>query len=98
MFSHFPPKNVFNRYIFVWDNNTKFCLHLCRQMEEHSGVNTRSQISGYELDGRMIGVQFSAGAGNFFLRDRVQTGAGAHPTSYLMGTGGLYPGGKAFGA
>jgi hypothetical protein len=28
----------------------------------------------------------------------VQTGSGAHPASYLMGTGGSFPGGKAAGA
>jgi hypothetical protein len=28
----------------------------------------------------------------------VQTGCGAHPASYPIGTGGLYPGGKAAGA
>jgi hypothetical protein len=26
----------------------------------------------------------------------VQTGSGAHPASYLMGTGGSFPGGKAW--
>jgi hypothetical protein len=28
----------------------------------------------------------------------VQTGSGAHPTSYPMATGGAFPGGKAAGA
>jgi hypothetical protein len=28
----------------------------------------------------------------------VQIGSGTHPTSYLMGTGGSFPGGKATGA
>jgi hypothetical protein len=37
----------------------------------------------------MIGVRFSEEAGNFFLRHRLQTGSGAHPTSYTMGTGAL---------
>jgi hypothetical protein len=39
------------------------------------------------------GVQFPAGANNFSLRHhRVQTGSGAHPTSYPMGNGGSFPG------
>jgi hypothetical protein len=38
------------------------------------------------LDDRMIGVRFLAGAGNFSLRHRVQTGSGAHPVSYQMCT------------
>jgi hypothetical protein len=35
-------------------------------------------------------VRFSAGAGNFSLHHRVQNGSGAHPTSYPMGTRGLF--------
>jgi hypothetical protein len=54
--------------------------------------------SGYGLDDRMFGVQFPAGAGNFSLRHRVQTCFSAHPTSYPMGTGVSFPGGKAAGA
>jgi hypothetical protein len=51
--------------------------------------------TGHGLDDWMVGVRFPAGAGNFSLRHRVQTGSGAHPTSYRMGTGGSFPGGKA---
>jgi hypothetical protein len=39
-----------------------------------------------------------AGAGNFFLHHRVQTGSVDHPASYPMGTRGSLPGGKATGA
>jgi hypothetical protein len=45
-----------------------------------------------------LGVRFPAGAGNFFLHHRVQTGSGAHPASYPMGTRGSFPGGKNDGA
>jgi hypothetical protein len=31
------------------------------------------------------------GDGNFSLHHRVQNGSGAHPASYPMGTGGLFP-------
>jgi hypothetical protein len=31
----------------------------------------------------------------FVLYSCVQTGSGAHPASYPMGTGGSFPGGKA---
>jgi hypothetical protein len=34
----------------------------------------------------------------FFLLHVVQTGSGAHPASYTMGTGGSSSGGKAAGA
>jgi hypothetical protein len=52
----------------------------------------------YGLDNRVIGVRFPAGAGNFSLRHHVQTGSGAHPASYPMGTGGSFSGFKAAGA
>jgi len=47
--------------------------------------------SGYGLDDWMLGVRFPAGAGNF-CHHCVQTGSGAHPASYTMGTGGLSQG------
>jgi hypothetical protein len=53
---------------------------------------------GYGLDNRGYRVRFPAGTGNFSLRHRVQNGSGARPASYLMGTGGSFPGGKAAGA
>jgi hypothetical protein len=43
--------------------------------------------TGYGLEDRMIGVRFPAGAGNFFLRHRVQTRSGAHPASYPVDKG-----------
>jgi hypothetical protein len=46
----------------------------------------------------MIGVQFSAGTGNFSLYHRVQNGSGAQRVSYPVGTRGSFPGGKAAGA
>jgi hypothetical protein len=42
----------------------------------------------------MIGVRFLAGAENFFLRHHDQTGSGAYPASFSMGTGGSFPGNK----
>jgi hypothetical protein len=53
---------------------------------------------GYGLDDRFSGVRFPEGTGNFSLHHRVQNGSGAHPASYLMGTRGSFPGGKAAGA
>jgi hypothetical protein len=52
---------------------------------------------GYGLDDRGSRVRLPAGAGNFSLHHRVQNGSGAHPTSYPMGTGGSFPGGKTAG-
>jgi hypothetical protein len=53
---------------------------------------------GYGLDDRGSSFRFPAGAGNISLHYRVQNGSGAHPASYLMGTRGSFPGGKAAGA
>jgi hypothetical protein len=46
-------------------------------------------VLGYGLDDRGSKVRFPARAGNFSLHHRVQTGSGAHPVSYPMGTGAL---------
>jgi hypothetical protein len=41
------------------------------------------------------GILVPAGAGNFSLHHRVQTGSGAHPASYPVGTRGSFPRGRA---
>jgi hypothetical protein len=43
-------------------------------------------------------VRVPAAAGNFSLHHRVQTGSGAHPTSYPMDTRGSFPRGIVVGA
>jgi hypothetical protein len=53
--------------------------------------------TAYGLDDRGVGVRVPVGVKNFSLVYIVQTGSGAHPTSYPMGTGGSFPGGKAAG-
>jgi hypothetical protein len=53
---------------------------------------------GYGLDDRGCKVLFLPGTVNFSLHHRVQTGSGAHPASYPMGTRGSVPGGKVAGA
>jgi hypothetical protein len=37
-------------------------------------------------------------AGDFPLLHSIQTGSGAHPASYPVGTGGSFPGGEVAGA
>jgi hypothetical protein len=44
--------------------------------------------------GYTIGVRSPTGAEDFSSSLCVQTGSGAHPASYPMGTGGPFPGGK----
>jgi hypothetical protein len=50
---------------------------------------------GYGLDDRGSRVRFPAGAGNFSLHHRVQTGSGAHPPFCPMDTRGSFSGRKA---
>jgi hypothetical protein len=41
------------------------------------------------------GIRFLAGAGDFSLLHVIQTGSGAHPASYPVGTGGCFSESKA---
>jgi hypothetical protein len=52
-------------------------------------------VSDYALDNREIDVRSPTGAEDFSSSPCVQTGSGAHPASYPMGTGGSFLGGKA---
>jgi hypothetical protein len=52
-------------------------------------------VSDYGPDDRAIGVRSPAGANDLSCILCVQTGSGAHPASYTMGTGGPFIGGKA---
>jgi hypothetical protein len=54
-----------------------------------------SIVSDYGLDDRAIEVRSPTGAEDFSSSPCVQTDSGAHPASYLMGTGGPFPWAKA---
>jgi len=56
------------------------------------GVCKISWQLDYGLDN--WGVRIPAGARNFYIHHRVQTGSVTHPVSYEMGTRGSFPGGK----
>jgi hypothetical protein len=60
-----------------------------------SRVSSGSIVSDYGLDYQAIRVRSPAGAKDLSSNLCVQTGSGAHPASYTMGTGGPFPGGKA---
>jgi hypothetical protein len=47
-----------------------------------------SIVSDYGLDDQVIEVRSPTGSEDFSSSPCVQTGSGAHPASYLMGTGG----------
>jgi hypothetical protein len=51
----------------------------------------------YGLDDQGVGFRVPVGQ-EFSLFHVVETGSGPHLTSYQMGTGGSFPGGKAAGA
>jgi hypothetical protein len=53
-------------------------------------------VSDYGLDDRAIEIRSPTGAEDFSSSPCVQTGCGAYPASYPMGTGGRFPRGKAW--
>jgi hypothetical protein len=63
----------------------------CRE-ETVSRVSSGSIVSGYGLDDQAIQVRSPVEAKDFSSNLCVQTGSGAHPASYTMGTGGPFPG------
>jgi hypothetical protein len=52
-------------------------------------------VSDYGPDDLAIRVRSPAGSRDFSCSLCVQTGSGAHPASYPVGTGGPFPRGKA---
>jgi hypothetical protein len=54
--------------------------------------------TGYRLDGQGVGVRVPVISRIFSSPRRPETGSWVHPTSYPMGTGGSFSGGKAAGA
>jgi hypothetical protein len=52
-------------------------------------------VSDYGLDDRAVGARSPAGAKDISSSLCVQTGSGAHPAFYTMGTRGPFPGGKS---
>jgi hypothetical protein len=84
---------------FGHDPVIKTVLPVCVVMYTHIPILTLLYLHAFIftdwLDDR---IRFPVGVGNFSLRHRVQTGSGAHPASYPMGTRGSFPGAKATGA
>jgi hypothetical protein len=65
--------------------------HCCNEAEDFP---SRTALTMKEKTKYRSRVRFPAGAGNSSLHHRVQTGSGAHPPSYPMGTMGSFPGVK----
>jgi hypothetical protein len=84
--------------VSFWKCTVLFCslciivlFILCHASRGSSG----SIVTDYGLDDRAIEVRSPTGAEDFSSSPCVQTGSGAHPASYPMGTSGTFPGGKA---
>jgi hypothetical protein len=71
------------RYYNAWKHKLFFLVVYCG--------SSGSIVSDYGLDDRSIEVRSPTGA-DFSSSPCVQTGSGAHPASYPMGTGVLSPG------
>jgi hypothetical protein len=74
----------------------------CYQLQKFNSYTTYigariAQWYSAGLRARWSGVRVPAGSGNFSLHSCVQTGFGAHPASYPIGTRGSFPGRKAAG-
>jgi hypothetical protein len=70
-------------------------FNLRTRTKSPSRGSSGSIVSDYGLDDRVVEVRSPTGAEDFSSSPCVQTGSGAHPASYPMGTGGPFPGGKA---
>jgi hypothetical protein len=79
----------------MWPRDCLYTILYLVVHQEGSRGSSVSIVSGYGLDDRVIDVRSLAGAEDFSSSLCVQTGSGAHPASYTMGTGGPFPGGKA---
>jgi hypothetical protein len=87
-----------NFHIVLPSTATPPLLRSCQRICPSTGAlcaSSGSIVSDYGLDDRVIEVLSPTGAENFSSSPCVQTGSGAHPASYPMGTGGSFPGGKA---
>jgi hypothetical protein len=82
-----------NKRVKVMRQFSFFSKQLRKSSDSSVGI-----VTGYGLDDRGPRVRFPAQAGNFSLHCHVQTGSGAHPAPYPMGTGSSFPGDKAAGA
>jgi hypothetical protein len=82
-----------------WEKSgVKFTIHILVPKPDRCSLRHQRQIAqrySAGLQAGWSGVRVPVVAGNFSLYHRVQTGSGAHPASYPMGTRGSFPGGNA---
>jgi hypothetical protein len=95
----FSPHSYADLLLFIMPKiKTYSGQQILKQLTIYSFWNSRgssgSIVSDYGLDDRAIEVR-SPTMADFSSSSCVQTGSGAHPASYTMGTRGSFPGGKA---
>jgi hypothetical protein len=88
-----PPRSIQNSHNFNLFNYTLFFIQLWVKIRRR--ISSVSIVSDYGLDDRVIGVRSPAETKDFSSILCVQTGSGAHPASYPIGTEGPFHGGKA---
>jgi hypothetical protein len=74
------------------NQSTIFSLLIDGKLPQGEPGNSVSIVSDYGLDDREIEVLSPTEAKDFSSILCVQTGSGAHPASYTMGTGGPFRG------
>jgi hypothetical protein len=88
------------KLIIIYGVCEKMCIYIYISIYIHIVKSRDSAVgiaTGYRLDDQGIGIRVPVGQKFSFLYV-VQTGSGAHPASYRIGTGGSSPVGKVAGA
>jgi hypothetical protein len=89
-----PPRRS-NSVCYLYSTN-KYVLFSCIEQVNSELGSSVSIVSGYGLDDRAINFRSTAGAKDFSSSLCVQTDSVARPASCTMGTGGPFPGAKAW--
>jgi hypothetical protein len=88
---------VYSDGVHTYSRWVTYVLHISWALMESRDSSVGIAL-GYGSDDCGFRVRFPEGAGNFSFHLCVQTGSGAHPASYPMGTRGSSLGRKAAGA
>jgi hypothetical protein len=73
------------------------CVYTLSLRNAHGGEVYYLDSASRNFAGSIAQVRFSEGTSYFYLLQSVETGSGAHPAFYPMGTGGSFLGGMAAG-
>jgi hypothetical protein len=76
-------------------SSSLFQIELISLWISEDNVLPAALISSARISSVPGDLYLSSFSGNFSVRYHIQTGSGAHPASYPVGTRGSFPGGKA---